>query len=160
MVLKKLQLRPTTSGLTLTAADLDVEGVPLLSLRINLVSSSGDFYYDNIDVTPQKIPVGIDIKPGSDPNSINLGSNGVVPVAILSSAEFDATTVDPGTVELAGAGVAVKGKGDKLHASVEDVNGDGLNDLSLKISTQNFVPESFQNGSAILTGVTFGGDSI
>lgn len=30
--------------------------------------------------------VDIDIKPGSDPNSINLGSNGIVPVTIFGSA--------------------------------------------------------------------------
>ena len=36
--------------------------------------------------------VAIDIKPGSYPNSINLKSNGKVPVAILSSPTFDATT--------------------------------------------------------------------
>ena len=43
----------------------------------------------------------IDIKPGSDPNPINPGSNGLIPVAILSSEDFDATTVDPATIELA-----------------------------------------------------------
>jgi hypothetical protein len=45
----------------------------------------------NLELT---IPVLIDIKPGSDPNSINLGSRGTVPVAILSTQDFDATTVD------------------------------------------------------------------
>ena len=44
---------------------------------------------------PRARKVTIDIKPGSDPNSINLGSAGVIPVAILSSEAFDATTVDP-----------------------------------------------------------------
>ena len=43
------------------------------------------------------IAVIIDIKPGSDTNSINLGSNGHLPVAILSSPTFDATTIDPGS---------------------------------------------------------------
>ncbi len=47
------------------------------------------------------LPVEIDIKPGSDPNSINLSSAGVIPVAILSSATFDATTVNPDTIFLA-----------------------------------------------------------
>ena len=105
-------------------------------------------------------PVIIDIKPGSDPNSINLGANGVVPVAILSSTEFDATQVDPETVTLAGAGVAVIGKGNKFLASVEDVNGDGLNDLVLKVETENFNPTQFQAGFANLTGITFGGEAI
>jgi len=41
--------------------------------------------------------IDIDIKPGSDPNSINSKSIGLVPVAIFSSANFDATSVDVGT---------------------------------------------------------------
>jgi len=41
--------------------------------------------------------IDIDIKPGSDPNSINSKSMGLVPVAILSSANFDAPSVDVGT---------------------------------------------------------------
>ena len=82
----------------------------------------GDIQY-NISL---EVNVDIDIKPGSDPNSINLGSNGNVPVAILSSADFDATTVDPYTVTLAGAEVSLKGKAQTPMASVEDVNGDGL----------------------------------
>ncbi len=44
-----------------------------------------------------------DIKPGSFPNSINVGAGGNVPVAIFSSSTFDATTVDPTTVTLASA---------------------------------------------------------
>ena len=36
------------------------------------------------------IPVDIDIKPGSDPNSINTKSKGTIPVAILSGSGFDA----------------------------------------------------------------------
>lgn len=47
---------------------------------------------------PVYISVTIDIKPGSYPNSINLGSNGNVLVAIFSTEDFDATTVDPLTV--------------------------------------------------------------
>jgi len=47
------------------------------------------------------IPVEIDIKPGSFPNSISLGSNGTVPVAILSSSSLDAATIGPSTVALA-----------------------------------------------------------
>jgi len=95
--------------------------------------------------------VAIDIKPGSYPNSINLGSNGVIPVAILSSETFDATTVDPESVSLAGSGVAVRGKGNKLLAHEEDVNGDGLMDLVVKVETENLDPGTFQDGLATLT---------
>ncbi|MHC4366984.1 MAG: hypothetical protein ACYSW8_05120 [Planctomycetota bacterium] len=96
------------------------------------------------------IPVQIDIKPGSDDNTINLGSNGVIPVAILSTADFDATAIDADTVSLAGAGVAVRGKGNKALAHQEDVNGDGLLDLVVKVETENLDPGTFQDGGAIL----------
>ncbi len=74
------------------------------------------------------IQVTIDIKPGSDPNSINLSSAGVVPVAILSTADFDATTVDPDSLFLSGANVKMAGKIGNFLSHNEDVNGDGLLD--------------------------------
>jgi hypothetical protein len=48
-----------------------------------------------------------------------------VPVAIFSTNTFDARDVDPLTVTVTGAGVAVRGKGSPM-AAAEDVNGDGL----------------------------------
>jgi len=106
------------------------------------------------------IEVAIDVKPGSDTNSINLGSKGVIPVAILSTADFDATTVDPGTVTLGGFGVALRGKASKLMAHEEDVNGDGLIDLVVQVETENFDESSFQDGSVVLEGETYGGKPI
>ena len=102
--------------------------------------------------------VDSDIKPGSDPNSINMGSNGLIPVAILSTSDFDATDVDPETVSSAGADVGVRGKGDKLMASIEDVNGDTLPDLVVHI--ENALDLSEGQAEATLTGYTFGGISI
>lgn len=107
-------------------------------------------------VGPDLVTVTIDIKPGSYPNCINLGSNGVIPVAILSDANFDATTVDPETVSLAGAGVAVRGKGNKYLAHAEDVNEDDVLDLVLKMETENLDPD-LQSGYAIIAGTTFDG---
>ena len=105
-----------------------------------------------------KIEVEIDIKPGIVPNPINPGSNGLVPVAIFSSPEFDATQVDPTTVSLAGASVAVRGKG-KSMAHAEDVNGDGLVDLVVQVETQGF-DDLGVGGTVKLTGTTFSGENI
>jgi len=77
--------------------------------------------------------VQIDIKPGSDPNSFNNNGNGVIPVAILGSMDFDVMNIDPGTVELEGVGVRVVGKSNKLLAHFEDVNGDSHKDLVVQI---------------------------
>jgi len=53
-----------------------------------------------IHVVP--IPVPVDIKPTSCPNPLNVTSKGVLPVAILGTADLDVTTIDPATVRLEG----------------------------------------------------------
>jgi hypothetical protein len=107
--------------------------------------------------------VEIDIKPGSYPNSINLCSRGVIPVAILSGGGFDATTIDPTTVAFAGAYIRVKGKG-ALQYSFEDVDGDGDLDFVAQIAVENL---DLDRGSTEATisgfagGVPFrGADSV
>lgn len=102
--------------------------------------------------------VDIDIKPGSFPNSINLGSGGTVPVAIFSTATFDATTVDPTTVTLASAPVKLKGQGTPM-ASFVDVNADGLLDLVVHVST-DALQISEVDTEAVLEGQTFDGTPI
>lgn len=104
------------------------------------------------------VTVGIDIKPGSFPNSINLGSNGVVPVAILSSATFDATTVNPTTITLASASVRLRGNGMPM-ASFQDVNNDGRLDLVVQVSTEA-LQLSEGDTQATLAGQTSDGKSI
>lgn len=99
--------------------------------------------------------VQIDIKPGSDPNSINLGSEGVVPVAILTTPDFDAATVDPLTVELQGSTVRLKGKSGNA-GSLEDVDGDGDLDLVVQVNTEALELSSGDT-EAILTAFTYSG---
>ena len=102
--------------------------------------------------------VSIDIKPGSYPNSINLGSQGNVSVAIFSAADFDATNVDPTTVTLEGASVRLKGKGIPM-SSFEDVDGDGLLDIVVHVDTSALLISSGDT-EAILEGETFDGVRI
>lgn len=78
------------------------------------------------------IEVTIDIKPGSYPNAINLSANGVIPVAVLGSADFDVNDVDPSTILLEGAQLRAKGKSGNC-GSIEDVNGDGFDDLVVHV---------------------------
>lgn len=85
--------------------------------------------------------VSIDIKPGSATNTLNLSSAGVVPVAILSTAGFDAIQVDPGTIGMAGASVKMVGKTDRYLCHADDVNGDGLLDLVCQVNTAQFIIE-------------------
>ena len=78
------------------------------------------------------ILVDIDIKPGSDPNSINTFANGVIPVALLSSAGFDATDVGFASLFFGPDGAQPIHK----NGHVEDVNGDGLDDFVTHYRTQ------------------------
>ena len=57
----------------------------------------------SLTVEPAVIEVAVDIRPGSCPNPLNCKSKGVLPVAILGTAELDVTSIDPVTVRLAGA---------------------------------------------------------
>ena len=93
----------------------------------------------------------IDIKPGSEPNSINLDSKGVVPVAVLTTDSFDASTVDPDTVLFAGAA--------PLHWALEDVDSDGDEDLLFHFKTQELDLDEYST-EATLTGQTFDGQVI
>jgi hypothetical protein len=99
--------------------------------------------------------VAIDIKPGTFPNTINLRSNGVVPVAILGSTAFDALQVDPASMTLAGAKVKVLGKG-QYSCHGEDVNRDGRPDLLCQFPTSQLVIRPGASTVA-LEGTTFAG---
>ena len=104
------------------------------------------------------LPIPIDLKPGEAANTLNLKSKGTVVVAILSTASFGATTVDPATVKLAGAPVATQGRGTPM-TSVADLNRDGRLDLLLHFRTQDLqlTPTATE---AVLKGRTFSGQLI
>lgn len=99
--------------------------------------------------------VTIDVKPESYPNTINPKSKGVIPVAILTTATFDATTVDPLSVKFGPSGAVESHH--KGH--IEDADGDGDMDMVLHFKTQE---TGIQCGEtqASLTGETFGGQAI
>lgn len=99
------------------------------------------------------VAVSVDIKPGSDPNSINPRSQGVIPVAILTTPAFNASTVDPSTVKFGPNGAA------PVQTALEDVDGDGDLDLILHFSTQA-TGIACGDTQAVLTGNTTGGQAI
>lgn len=106
----------------------------------------------------ETLTVAVDIKPGSFPNSINLGSNGTVPVAILSTATFDATTVNPLTVTLASASVRLRGNG-APQAAEQDVNNDGRLDLVVHVNTEALQLTNVDT-LAEVKGETYSGQAI
>ncbi len=102
----------------------------------------------------------IDVKPGGDPNTINLSSAGTIPVAILSTADFNAPAqVDRDSLRLAGAAVNLIGKSGKYQCATQDVNADGLPDLVCHFETAQFMIEAGDT-TATLEGKTIEGRAI
>jgi hypothetical protein len=134
------------------------QGTNVLDFYVTNFNDSTAFAYLAEIFFTSPLQVTIDIKPGAYPNPINLGSNGDVPVAILSTPSFDARNVDPTSLSLAGAFVSLKGNGTPM-ASVQDVNNDGLLDLVVHISTQA-LQLSDTDTQAVLEGQTLDGRAI
>jgi hypothetical protein len=115
----------------------------VFKLRAPVTLQAGVYFFshDAIIVTP----VVIDIKPGLSPNSINLKAKGVVPVAILTTHEFDASKVDSSTVAFAGAS--------PVGWTLEDVDDDGDIDMLFHFETQDLILDE-NSTEAILIGFT------
>jgi hypothetical protein len=152
---------PTAGNEALLAAGIAKgEGIRILTIAIgeadfnfmkDLASSEADAFVsaaigDLVEVfkeiaaaiCPQE--VDIDIKPGSDPNSININNNGVVPVAVFTTDDFDATKIDPATVRFGALDALLNGVGASLEHSgghFEDVNKDGRLDFVGHFRTQD-----------------------
>jgi hypothetical protein len=99
--------------------------------------------------------VEIDIKPGSDPNSINPSLEGDLPVAILGSDSFDVADVDVTT--LAGPGGASFDHSQGPH--FDDVNDDGFTDLMSHYRIEDTGIE-FGDMAACVTGELLDGESF
>ena len=96
---------------------------------------------------PTHTPVTIDIRPGSAANPINLGAQGVLPVAVLTTNDFDARQFDPEMAHLTDAAtdMALGCVGAMAERWVwDDVNGDRRPDLVFffRISELNFTSQT------------------
>jgi len=77
----------------------------------------------------QAMQVPIDVKPGDTPTTIERDRGGHLPVAILSTAQFDALTVDPTTVRVGPTGT----EAEPARTVQGDVNGDDRVDLQVLV---------------------------
>jgi len=129
-------------------------GNSLASAEIYTAASSGGGDNGGGDVGGgSTVLVTIDIKPGDSTNAINPKSKGKIPVAILSSASFDAPTqVDITTLSFGHTG----DEASLASCAIQDVNADGLMDLMCHFDTQ---AAAFQAGDtvAVLKGKTKAG---
>jgi uncharacterized delta-60 repeat protein len=119
--------------------------------------SGSDFALARYEGDTAVIKVSVDIEPGESPNAINPGSNGTTPVAILSSATFNAPSqVDTSSLRFGRTGTEASLA---FCSSPEDVNGDGRLDVVCHFTTKK---EGFQPGDSqgVLTGQTVAGTPI
>lgn len=108
------------------------------------------FRFTNVYVTP--LQVRADVKPGSDPNSINLRSNGNVPVAVFGGSygglTLDARLINRESVRFAGAPAL------PIGSSSEDINRDGVPDMVFHFDTKALISLTSSSTQACLTGTT------
>jgi hypothetical protein len=100
--------------------------------------------------------VGVDIKPESCPNPLNVKGKGLLPVAILGTSEFDVTQVGSASVTLEGTSplrlsvedsaipyepyLGKQGSNDCIEYYLDEYGVyDGILDLTLKFDTQEVV---------------------
>ena len=110
----------------------------------NVVAIAGGSYH-SLALCKVPVEIDLDIKPGSCPNPLNVKSKGVLPVAVLGTADFDVTTIDLASVRLAGVApirssfedVATPADGDDCDCTT--AGPDGYIDLSLKFNAQDIV---------------------
>lgn len=150
------------------------------SIRTGVDSPVADFVDPIVLVTqfitvataPPVLDVLVDVKPGSDANPLNLKSNGkskgksasaggVLPVAVLTTDEFDAALVDVGTVKLGDP--LLPGTAGPIKANLEDVDDDGDLDLLLHFSVLDLVEAGAVSADSVtlfLSGMTTDGLGI
>jgi hypothetical protein len=91
--------------------------------------------------------VEVEIKPGSDPNSINPSLEGGFPVAILGSGSFDVADVEVTTLAFGPSGASF----DHSHGPhFEDVNGNGVTDLMAHFQAADTDDDGFDDGEEVL----------
>jgi hypothetical protein len=142
--------------------NLGIFSFPVTNSEITVVGSyigmpyySYWFTFNDITTDPivmesvMELNVAIDIKPDTDINSINLKSRGVVPVAVITTEEFDAAEINPESVLFAGA--------PPVRWHFKDVDGDGDNDLLFHFKTEELTDLSQSSAEAVLTGLLFEG---
>jgi hypothetical protein len=90
------------------------------------------------ETCPPPTPVDIDIKPSDALNKINLSAKGLLPVAVLTTPDFDASNFRPEMAHLSDAAIALSCVGaEAVRWNYSDVNRDGQLDLVFLFRTQD-----------------------
>ena len=140
----------TTTGALLQTIDADQDAVTG-DITFTLPDFSGSIAFKVYAVAP--LDVNIDIVPNGTQNRINISTPGFVRVAILTTPDFDASTVDVPTVRFGPASAPPR------SYSFVDVDSDGDIDLWMRFRKSR---TGFMCGDTegVLTGETLTGRSI
>jgi hypothetical protein len=128
------------------------------SVTVENLTPFFNYQWDNFTTAqlPEPGTFGIDIKPGSDVNPINLIGRGVIPVAILGSEDFDVEEVDTETLAFGPPGAIGAAPAHEKGGHLTDVNEDGLTDLLSHYRTQE-TGIAAGDTEACVVGETFDG---
>ena len=118
-----------------------VAGSYTVSLKVT--DKDGGVGTDALILTVPYVDIEIDIMPGTLKNPLNMKSGGVIPVAILGSADLDVADINVSSLTLGdGTGpdtpIVQKNNG-TFQAAMEDVNDDGIMDLVAMFPMKNLV---------------------
>jgi hypothetical protein len=107
--------------------------------------------------------VTIDIKPGDRSNKINLSARGLLPVAVLTTADFDASQFTPEMAHLSDASIAMSMGcvgADAVHWNYVDVNHDGQLDIVFFFRIQDLNLTSHSTAATLMAHGRYGSTDI
>jgi hypothetical protein len=111
---------------------------------------------------PEHTLVSVDIKPGSYPNSINLSSRGLLPVAVLTTDSFDASLFTPEMAHLSDAASMEEGCMGATYVrwTRQDVNADGRLDIVFFFAIQSLDFTTSTTAATLMAHGSYGSDTI
>lgn len=149
----------TTASITATPTS---PGLLVSRVEVTTISNDPDLT-NNVATTALEVfkPVTIDVMPGDSANVLNLKRGGNVAIAILTTADFDAATVDVSTLCFGDADAAGERACAERHrrGHLEDVDNDGDRDLLLHYLVSD-TGIDLGDGRACLKGRTLGGVGV
>jgi hypothetical protein len=102
--------------------------MPTIPLRLTLIAALA-WAPVAMAQTPQRVT--IDVKPGDAATTLEI-RDGMLPIALLSTAQFDAASTDPSTIRIGPTGT----EAEPFRTMPEDVNRDGRPDLLILVRVQ------------------------
>ena len=121
----------------------------------NEIADAFGFLPSVLSLTCRFVLVTIDVRPDAETNPVNLKSNGTTPVAVITTALFDASILDISTIRFGASG----SEASAVRAELADVDHDGDLGLMMHFTTAQ-LRLMCGDAVAVLTGATTDGQSV